>query len=96
MAIEKRGKRWYRYRSYRTEDGRVAKQYLGRASGPAPAIREQRWPRDLEAERALANAADELCQLESACDVLLAAHLIVNGYYRSNYGPWRKRRVATT
>jgi hypothetical protein len=58
MALEKRGRNLYRYRSVRTADGRVRKEYLGR--GPEAVEAERRAAEARAARKADAAAARDL------------------------------------
>ena len=101
MAWEtrERGTRYYT-RSYRDEDGRVVREYIGGgALGELAALRdaEERRRRKeadesgralLEQAEGLAAPVSELCE---TADVLLQAHLVAAGYARHK-GEWRLKR----
>jgi hypothetical protein len=101
MAWEtrERGSRYYT-RSYRDEDGRVRREYVGGgAVGELAALRDSRERhRREEADehgRALLEQAGELTapvlELCETADVLLRAHLVAAGYARHK-GEWRLKR----
>ncbi len=101
MAWErrKRGSQYYT-RSYRDEDGRVRREYVGGgAVGELAALRDaQERRRRKEADehgRAFVNQAEELAapvsELCEAADVLLRAHLVAAGFARHK-GEWRLKR----
>ena len=101
MAWEKRGKTGqYYYRSVRN-NRRVIKEYLGK--GPAAQQAAEQVLADKEsraAERRLiaeeinntATANQLADELDAASSMLVEAVLYAAGYWRQNYGPWRKRR----
>jgi hypothetical protein len=102
MAWEKRRSagRYY-YRSRRNPDGAVVKVYLGRgprADQAAHADTALRAQRDadrravLAEQAALASLEATMTEVRAAAEVLAAAHLVANGFHRTNYGPWRRRR----
>jgi hypothetical protein len=102
MAWEKRrsGRRYY-YRSRRTSDGKVVRDYFGpgpRADQAAQADAALAAQRDadrravLAEQTALASFDMTMTEVGAAAEVLAAAHLLANGFHRTNYGPWRKRR----
>lgn len=103
MAWETRrnGRRYY-YRSHRTTDGRVIKEYLGRgihaqraADTVASAQASQVTDRHLVAsERKYVAAAEAtLGRLEMASHLMLDACLLVAGYHR-RHRIWRKKNAA--
>ena len=103
MAYESRGASGrYLYWSYRDPvTGRVKKKYLGRgAAAEAFAHARTRDRHRREADRlAVETVRDDLRALDdltagrdAAVTLLLEATLLAAGYYRPNYGPWRRRR----
>jgi hypothetical protein len=102
MAWERRGANTrYYYRSRRTADGRVVKDYLGRgprarsaAQADAAAAAGRAADRAaLVAEQARLAGADLLADaLGEAAGLLFTAAMLAGGFRRCNYGPWRKRR----
>src|SRR5262245_26136712 len=102
MAWEKRAGTLYYYRSVKTADGRVVKEYLGRgprAQRVAQAAAEAR--RRAEEERqALADEKAQLAGIDGAtqevfeaAQILTEAILLANDFHRPNYGMWRRRHV---
>jgi hypothetical protein len=101
MAWERRKPgRYYFYRSRRV-GGRVVKDYFGKgAVGQLAAdLAEEGRARRAEdaaalcAEQARLEALDRAPKaLGRAATVLVEAALVVGGYRRFNYGPWRRRR----
>jgi hypothetical protein len=101
MAWERRDRGcWYYTRSYRDEDGRVRREYVGAgALGELAALQDaQERRRRKEADergRAFLDQAEELVapvsELCEAADVLLRVHLVAAGYARHK-GEWRLRR----
>ncbi len=101
MPWELRKGRSYYYGSRRSGSA-VAKIYYG--SGPLAEVaaaldhRERRRRADQAAAeracRARLEPADQALEaLEATSDLLMAAVLTTQGYHRSNYGPWRRRRA---
>jgi hypothetical protein len=104
MALERRKTSGaYMYLSRRDPaTGRVRKVYLGRgpeADAAAEALATRRKQREadrraLEACRSELEAVDGLMsELVASATVLREAALLIEGYQRVNYGPWRKRRT---
>ena len=100
MAWETRSGSRYYYRSKKTADGRVTKEYLGRgprAQRAAQAaveiqLRAEAERRALTAERTrLAEADGVTDEVLCAVQVLTEAVLLAHGFHRPNYGPWRRR-----
>lgn len=101
MAWERRGKSGaYYYRSVR-RDGRVTKRYLGKSTAAHQAAEEAaaaRASRNLGARRIVCEQAKTAAALQLAEQAetwsasLLEAVLLGAGFWRPNYGPWRKRR----
>src|SRR5262245_58531616 len=103
MGWERRGSagREYYYRSQRTTNGKVVKEYCGQggraralAAGVARRIAARGADR-LAVERAAAALASLDRVTEAFTDgvqLLTEALLLANGYRRTNFGPWRKRR----
>jgi len=103
MAWEKRNetRNRYLYRSYRTVNGKVRKEYLGKGDLAATASRLQEqaeakriaaaaaWNREKGREAEVTAALHDFC-CES--DALVHAVLTAAGYY-SHRGEWRKRRA---
>ena len=102
MAWEKRerGGRYYT-RSYRGEDGRVRREYIG-AGGIAELIahadktialthKRERDRQRAEVERLEALAAPVL-EIEQATDILVRASLVAGGF-RNHKGEWRRERT---
>lgn len=104
MGWERRGKvgKLVYYRVARREpDGRVVKEYLGAGHGAQQAAAEVDARRHkAEADRQAVQdeverltVADALtAEVTTASAVLMAAVLVADGWGRTNYGPWRKRR----
>jgi hypothetical protein len=101
MGWEHRYGGCYYYRNERQGD-RVVKKYYGgglvgalagRLDAEARNKREQplRAIGELVARLGPPDAA--LDSLSNACNLLLEATLLVHGFYRPNYGAWRRRRV---
>jgi hypothetical protein len=102
MAWESRSGRRYYYRSVWL-DGRVVKRYFG--SGPAGELASQLDEEARRARREPLEAIRELRErlgppdaalaaLGAACDILLEATLLAEGFHRPNYGVWRRRHVS--
>jgi len=101
MAWERRGKTTtYYYRSVR-RDGRVRKQYLGQGPAAHKAAKEAAVEREnreagnrLISREAMKTAlALQLTeQVEMFSRSLMEAVLLGAGFWRQNYGRWRKRR----
>jgi hypothetical protein len=100
MAWEKRGRRKYLYRSFRGDDGRVLKSYVG--TGTAAQAAEQQHAKAQTQRRADAHAADSLAaelapleamagQLDQDVGMLVEATLRVSGFHK-HQGAWRKQR----
>jgi hypothetical protein len=100
MAWETRSGSRYYYRSKKTADGRVIKQYCGRgrrAHQAARAAAEAR--RRAEEERqALTDEKARLAEIDGmtgevldAIQLLTEAIFLANNFHRKNYGPWRRR-----
>jgi hypothetical protein len=94
-----RGSRYYT-RSYRDEDGRVRREYIGGgALGELAALHDaqerRRRKEAAERGRALLEQAEELAapvwELCEAADMLLRAHLVAAGYAKHK-GEWRLKR----
>jgi len=91
----------YYYRCYRTADGKVKKEYLGknRTAEIAAALDElaqaeqkaaiAAWREQKRQEEAIDVAVEDF---REECDVLLEVALGTAGYYLHR-GEWRKRRV---
>jgi hypothetical protein len=99
MAWEKRGKKGkrYFYRSRRTPDGRVVKDYLGKGAKARRVAREMHERKNyasalLTVEGEWLELIERTDDLDQMTTLLLEASLLLGGYHRSNYGPWRKRR----
>jgi len=100
MAWETRSGSRYYYRSKKTADGRVTKEYLGRGSrahqvaqAAAEARRraEEEW-QAVAAEKARLGAIDGVTgEVLDAIQLLTEAIFLANNFHRKNYGPWRKR-----
>jgi hypothetical protein len=101
LAWELRNYRLCYYRSRRTPEGKVVRDYMG--SGPravaaaaavarAKALREADRQALLEEQARLAGADDDTEQLAEVGTVLFEASLLVSGFHRQNYGPWRRKR----
>jgi hypothetical protein len=100
MAWEQRAGALYYYRSVKTADGKVIKEYLGRgprAQRVAQAAAEARR-RAEEERRALSDEKARLAEGDGVTDevfeavqLLTEGVLLSQGYRRENYGPWRKR-----
>ena len=100
MAWETRSGSRYYYRSKKTADGRVTKEYLGRgpraqrvAQTAAEARRRAEEEREaLAGEKArLAEGDGVTDEVFDAVQLLTEAVLLSHGYHRRNYGPWRKK-----
>jgi hypothetical protein len=103
MAWERRAEtnRRYYYESRRTADGRVVKVYFGcgkQAKAAAAQAVHAKARRDadrravLEEQARLAGADADTEQLAEAAVLIFEATLLVAGFRRRNFGPWRKRR----
>jgi hypothetical protein len=100
MAWEKRAGTLYYYRSKKTADGRVVKEYLGRgprAQHVAQAAAEARR-RAEEERRALTEEKGRLADLGGVTErvydavlLLTEAILLSQGYHRPKYRAWRSR-----
>jgi hypothetical protein len=100
MAWERRGSRRFYYTAVR-RDGRVAKRCLGAgAVAELTAALHAQARRDRAAAAAALRAeAKRLAELDRRgrdldrlCARLVEAHLLLAGFHRPNYGPWRRRR----
>jgi hypothetical protein len=100
MAWERRGGRWYYYAAGR-RDGRVVKRCLGggAVAEMTAALHDQARRDRAAAAAALRAEAERLAELDRRgrdldrrCALLVEAHLLLAGYHRPNYGPWRRRR----
>ncbi len=103
MAWERRGGRFYFYRSVRCE-GRVRKEYWG--TGPAGDVaaqmfeleRLERKAQRLDAEERLANILhacapeDQLSAFSELVDRMVSDALTSAGFHRHKRGEWRRRR----
>jgi hypothetical protein len=94
------GKKYY-YRSRRDAE-RVSRQYFGAgllAEMAAEIDAEKRAKRRefaarFRAEKARLEPFDQsIVQLDKITDLVLAAMMVAAGFHRTNYGPWRRRRV---
>lgn len=81
--------------------GKVRKLYLGRgerALAAAQAIAGRRNRRDAErrtvaeAQAAVRELDAQTAELDRAADMLTEVVLLLAGWHRPNYGPWRRRR----
>jgi hypothetical protein len=104
MAWERRGDKGarYFYRSRRTPEGKILKEYVGRGEKARAAAddlagtqaRRQVDQQALSAEIALLSELDRATSdLTQGADLLLKATLSAGGFHKRNYGPWRKRRA---
>jgi len=99
MSWEKRNKQTYYYRRRRV-NGRIVSEYLGRGplaqAAQALADQEARQKAD---ERAVLQELDRLAQIVDEygeqVEMLVTAHLLLNGYH-CHHGQWRKRRKPKT
>jgi hypothetical protein len=103
MAWEKRerGGRYYT-RSYRDEDGRVRREYIGagelaRIASELDTIRRAAEEAERERQRAeverLEALATPLVEIDEAAEVLARAALVASGCHRHK-GEWRRERTA--
>ena len=101
MGWESRGKAGpYYYRSVR-RGKRVLREYLGRGVAAERAAREDEQLRAARAQEHQAIIA-EMAQaepiqlmadnLEEEITLLTEASMLTEGYRRTNYGPWRRKR----
>jgi hypothetical protein len=100
MAWENRGARQYWYRSIRSHDGGVRKEYLGRGPAAVAAAKRQaeaQVKRQADADAAAAMAAESepldrlAVDLDAGVEALVEASLRVEGFH-DHKGTWRKRR----
>src|SRR5947209_5687281 len=101
MAWERRGESLFFYRSRRTPEGKVVKEFLGRgerAAAAAAAVARSQAQRDadrqaVQEEQARLAGPDGLTvELIQVAQLILEASLLSSGYHRLNFGKWRKRR----
>lgn len=99
MAWESRSGLQYFYRSYRTPDGRVRKEYFGNGAraecaAARDAERQREKRRDEEAIVAFCVEVSDadllLTSFGQRCSLLLEATLVANGYHKHR-GEWRRR-----
>lgn len=104
MSWEVRGKhgRRYYYFAYRDSEGKIRKKYVGAMASEETALKVGMIESCLrsirhyqrEPQNEVLDVAHRLVdQIDHACDSLLSAHLLMNGFHRLNYGSWRKRRA---
>ena len=102
MAWEQRKNRRqkYYYRSYRTPDGRVRKEYVGTGRDAERAAAKDAEKRaEVERRRAehqallaeLEQASNAVADLAHGCDVMLNASLLTHGY-QCRKGVWRQTK----
>jgi hypothetical protein len=100
VSWERRGDRRYYYAAGR-RDGRVVKRCLGAgAVAELTATLHEQARRDRAAAAAALRAEQERLaeldrrgrDLDRRCALLVEAHLLLAGFHRPNYGPWRRRR----
>jgi hypothetical protein len=103
MAWETRGteRKQFFYLSVRNDSGGVKKKFFGRgdqAQRAAEAVADRRNRREadrqavFDAQAACSTADKLLAELDEAATALMEALLIVAGFHRHNYGPWRRKR----
>jgi hypothetical protein len=102
MGWEQRGQggQQYLYRSRRVGE-KVVHEYIGRGEKAKLALQELQAAsaaRRTEFQAMLAEqartfeVARQMRRLHHCCDNLLEAVLLIEGFGRHNYGPWRRRR----
>jgi hypothetical protein len=103
VAWEKRGRTGLYYTRSRKVDGRVVREYVGGGMAgerAAEADRIDREQREVEAlkekreEQRLQILASPILELCEVAEVLARAHLVADGYRRTE-GHWRRRREST-
>lgn len=102
MAWESRnGKGRYYTRSIKV-NGRVRRQYIGTGAigelaAAMDALRQARRQAEREARWAeqerWAAAEVPIADLCRGCELMLRARLVLDGYYRHDYGRWRLRSI---
>ena len=101
MAWERRGESLFYYRSRRTPDGGVVKEYVGRGERAAAAAanvarsearREADGRAVLEEQVRLSGPDSSIEELVAVTELAVEATLLAAGFHRWNYGRWRKKR----
>ena len=100
--VDHRNGHTYYYRSAKSSDGRVVKQYLGcddvahaaaLQDAEARARRERNAAADREDRIRLGHAGSQLKTLDELCDSLVIGALLAAGCHQ-HHGEWRRRNLA--